>query len=89
MSDASIFVQQVIYGISYGMNLALAAAGLALLFGVYRVVNLAHGQLIMLGGYSAYVVTSEIGAPYLVGFVAAMLFMAVLGTAMHAFEGSR
>jgi branched-chain amino acid transport system permease protein len=83
MSDASIFVQQVIYGISYGMNLALAAAGLALLFGVYRVVNLAHGQLIMLGGYSAYVVTSEIGAPYLVGFIAAMLFMAVLGTALE------
>lgn len=83
MSDLSIFIQQVIYGVSYGMNLAIAAAGLALLFGVYRVVNLAHGQLIMLGGYSAYVVTTEIGAPYFIGFVAAMLFMGILGIGLE------
>jgi branched-chain amino acid transport system permease protein len=73
------FVQQVIYGVSYGMNLAVAAAGLALLFGVYRVVNLAHGQQIMLGGFTTYVVSTSLGAPYLVGFVAAMIAMGALG----------
>jgi len=77
------FVQQVIYGISYGMNLAVAAAGLALLFGVYRVVNLAHGQQIMLGGYTAYVVSTSLGTPYLVGFVAAMIAMGLLGVLLE------
>ncbi len=77
------FIQQVIYGISYGMNLAVAAAGLALLFGVYRVVNLAHGQQIMLGGYTAYVVSTALGAPYLIGFVAAMVVMGLLGVLLE------
>jgi branched-chain amino acid transport system permease protein len=77
------FIQQVIYGISYGMNLAVAAAGLALLFGVYRVVNLAHGQQIMLGGYTAYVVSTSLGTPYLVGFVAAMIAMGLLGVLLE------
>lgn len=77
------FIQQVIYGISYGMNLAVAAAGLALLFGVYRVVNLAHGQQIMLGGYAAYVVSTGLGAPYLIGFVAAMVMMGLLGVLLE------
>jgi branched-chain amino acid transport system permease protein len=77
------FIQQVIYGISYGMNLAVAAAGLALLFGVYRVVNLAHGQQIMLGGYTAYVVSTALGTPYLIGFVAAMVVMGLLGVVLE------
>jgi branched-chain amino acid transport system permease protein len=77
------FIQQVIYGVSYGMNLAVAAAGLALLFGVYRVVNLAHGQQIMLGGYTAYVVSTALGTPYLVGFVAAMVVMGLLGVLLE------
>jgi branched-chain amino acid transport system permease protein len=79
----TVFIQQVIYGISYGMNLAVAAAGLALLFGVYRVVNLAHGQQIMLGGYTAYVVSTALGAPYLIGFVAAMIAMGALGVMLE------
>jgi branched-subunit amino acid ABC-type transport system permease component len=83
MQDFTIFVQQLIYGISYGMNLAVAAAGLALLFGVYRVVNLAHGQQIMLGGYTAYVVSSAFGAPYFVGFLAAMIAMGALGVLLE------
>jgi branched-subunit amino acid ABC-type transport system permease component len=83
VASVTIFLQQIIYGISYGMNLAVAAAGLALLFGVYRVVNLAHGQQIMLGGYTAYVVSTALGAPYLVGFVAAMGAMGVLGIAFE------
>lgn len=78
------FVQQLIYGVSYGMNLAIAAAGLALIFGVYRVVNLAHGQSIMLGGYTAYVVSSQLGAPFFVGFLAAMLAMGALGVLLEA-----
>jgi branched-chain amino acid transport system permease protein len=83
-SRVIVFVQQLIYGVSYGMNLAVAAAGLALVFGVYRVVNLAHGQFIMLGGYTAYVVSSQLGAPFFVGFIASMLAMGVLAVVLEA-----
>jgi branched-chain amino acid transport system permease protein len=83
LPDWTILTQQIIYGISYGMNLAVAAAGLTLVFGVYRVVNLAHGQLIMLGGYVTYVVSTEIGTPYFVGLLAAMVAMGLLGIALE------
>jgi branched-chain amino acid transport system permease protein len=83
VSGWTILTQQIIYGISYGMNLAIAAAGLALVFGVYRVVNLAHGQLIMLGGYVTYVVSTEFGTPYFIGLLAAMAAMGLLGVALE------
>jgi branched-chain amino acid transport system permease protein len=78
MFDAAAFIQQVVYGLSYGMNLAVAASGLALVFGIYRVVNLAHGQFIMLGGYATYTVVSQLGAPYFVGLMAAALIVGIL-----------
>jgi branched-chain amino acid transport system permease protein len=77
------FVQQLIYGASYGMNLAVAAAGLALIFGVYRVINLAHGQLIMLGGFVTYVVATQFGTHFFVGFFAAMVAMGLLGVLLE------
>lgn len=78
------FIQQFIYGLSYGMNIAVAAAGLTLIFGVYRVLNLAHGQMIMLGGFTAYVVSTQLGLPYFVGFFASMFAMGVLGVVLEA-----
>ncbi len=78
------FVQQLIYGASYGMNLAVAAAGLALVFGIYRVINLAHGQLIMMGGFVAYVVATQLGTHFFVGFFAAMLAMGGLGILLES-----
>lgn len=83
MFDVTAFIQQIIYGISYGMNLAVAAAGLALVFGIYRVVNLAHGQFIMLGGYATYVVTTGLGAPYFVGLIAAALIVGILAVILE------
>ena len=89
MPDWTVLTQQIIYGISYGMNLAIAASGLTLVFGVYRVVNLAHGQLIMLGGYVTYVVSTEFGAPYFVGLLAAMAAMGVAVLASPVMAQSR
>ncbi len=44
--------------LSLGSILILTALGLAITFGVMRVINMAHGDLLMLGAYTAYVVTS-------------------------------
>lgn len=49
-------LETVFFGISLGSVLVLAAIGLAITFGVMGVINMAHGELIMLGAYTTYVV---------------------------------
>jgi urea transport system permease protein len=49
-------VQNVWYGLSLGSVLLLAAIGLAITFGVMGVINMAHGEIVMLGAYTTYVV---------------------------------
>jgi urea transport system permease protein len=49
-------LQSVYYGISLGSVLLLAAIGLAITFGVMGVINMAHGEMVMLGAYTTFVV---------------------------------
>jgi len=49
-------LQNIYYGISLGSVLLLAAAGLAITFGVMGVINMAHGEMVMLGAYTTYAV---------------------------------
>ncbi len=49
-------VQNAWYGISLGSVLLLAAIGLAITFGVMGVINMAHGEMVMLGAYTTFVV---------------------------------
>ena len=49
-------LQSVYYGVSLGSVLLLAAAGLAITFGVMGVINMAHGEMVMIGAYTTYVV---------------------------------
>ena len=49
-------VQNVWYGLSLGSVLLLAAIGLAITFGVMGVINMAHGEMVMLGAYITFVV---------------------------------
>ena len=69
-------VQSVIYGLSLGSVLLLAAAGLAITFGVMGVINMAHGEMVMLGAYTTFVVQQAIRA-YAPGLFGASLFIAV------------
>ena len=48
-------IETLFFGLSLGSVLVLAAIGLAITFGVMGVINMAHGELIMLGAYTAYV----------------------------------
>lgn len=50
----SVLAQQLLLGLLIGGLYGLAAAGLSLVFGVLKVLNVAHGELIMLGGYGAF-----------------------------------
>lgn len=49
MDYAAVVILEIVYMISF---LALASAGLAIVFGMMRVINLAHGEFVMLGGYT-------------------------------------
>ncbi len=49
-----IVAQQLAFGLFVGGNYGLAAVGLSLVFGVLRVLNVAHGALLMVGGYLSY-----------------------------------
>ena len=57
-------VQGIYFGISLGSVLLLAAAGLAITFGVMGVINMAHGELVMLGAYTTFVVQQALGAQF-------------------------
>ncbi len=56
------WIIQVFNGISYGALLFLLASGLSLIFGVMRIVNLAHGSYFLLGGYVALTVIWTTGS---------------------------
>ncbi len=61
--------QSVYYGLSLGSVLLLAAAGLAITFGVMGVINMAHGEMVMIGAYVTFMVQQAIrdSAPWLFG----------------------
>jgi len=57
----SALTQQIILGILLGGLYGLAAVGLSLIFGVLKVLNVAHGELIMLGGYGTFWIVTLLG----------------------------
>jgi urea transport system permease protein len=69
-------LQGVYYGLSLGSVLLLAAAGLAITFGVMGVINMAHGEMVMIGAYVTFLVQEAIRA-HAPGLFGASLFFAV------------
>ena len=57
-------VQNAWYGLSLGSVLLLAAIGLAITFGVMGVINMAHGEMVMMGAYTTFVVQEVIRTRY-------------------------
>src|SRR5580765_1023362 len=68
------FLDVIIQGILLGGLYALFATGLSLIFGIMRLVNLAHGDLIVLAAFVVLVITSALGLdPFLAALVSAPL----------------
>ena len=65
--------------------LALTAVGLSLVFGVMRVVNVAHGEFFMLGAVIAYWVASQVAGHPALGFIAALIIAPIVAGAVAAF----
>lgn len=81
MGEAGVIAGQLFNGVSVGSILLLAALGLALSFGVMNVINMAHGEFLMVGGYVSYLVCRIVHGPYafLVALAAAFAGAAILG----------
>ena len=73
------WVNAIIQGVLIGGLYALFACGLSLMFGVMKVVNLAHGDLAVVGGYIAVGVIAVTHVPVLLSFLIVVPLMAVLG----------
>ncbi len=76
------WVTQAFNGLSYGALLFLLASGLSLIFGVMRVVNLAHGSYFMLGGYVGLSVVWRTGS-FVAAMAAGALAIALIGACME------
>ena len=73
------WVNTIVQGVLTGGLYAMFAAGLALIFGVMRLVNIAHGDLIVLAAYVALVVTETLGFNPLISLICVVPIMAVVG----------
>jgi branched-chain amino acid transport system permease protein len=74
----SIWLFQALNGLTFAALLFLVASGFTLVFGLMRIINLAHGALYLLGGYVAFVVAGRSGS-FALGILAAAAAIAVAG----------
>lgn len=82
MDLTPLLLFQVLNGLVWGLVIALIALGLALIFGIMEVINVAHGSLYMLGAVLAWYVLSATGS-FAAAVVAAPLAVGVLAMAME------
>src|SRR5205814_6073847 len=80
----TVWAIHVLNGISFGMLLFLLAAGLSLIYGLMKILNLTHGSYYLLGGYLALAVLRSTGS-FLLAIVVATAAIALLGAAMERF----
>jgi urea transport system permease protein len=80
-------VENVFFGLSLGSVLVLASIGLAITFGVMGVINMAHGELIMIGAYTTYVIQllmpDNIAASVIVAIPTAFAVSGLVGIAIE------
>ncbi len=72
-------LQYLINGISIGAVYAIIALGYTMVYGIAKMLNFAHGDVIMVGAYISFCVTNYLGLPAIVSVVAAMAVCTVLG----------
>jgi branched-chain amino acid transport system permease protein len=84
MLPASIYATQALHGVVYGMLIFLVASGLTLVFGMLRILNMAHAALYMLGAYLAFSAVESLGSFWL-ALVLAPLVGALLGALIEGF----
>lgn len=77
------FLSYLINGISLGSVYAIIALGYTMVYGIAKMLNFAHGDIIMVGGFTAFTVVSTMGGSPIVGILAAVVVCTTLGVAVE------
>jgi branched-chain amino acid transport system permease protein len=77
--------QVLVNGLYLGAQYALIALGLTLIFSLMNVLNFAHGQMYVLGGFVTYTVVAQFGLPFIVGLLASGVALAIIGALVERF----
>ena len=78
-------IQALLWGVASGCIYILLATGLNIIFGVMKLVNFAHGQLLRIGAYIAFTVTTALGINAYIAILVAMGSVALLGVGLEWF----
>ena len=73
------FLTYLISGISLGSVYAIIALGYTMVYGIAKMLNFAHGDVIMVGAYMAYCAMSYLNLPPVIAIIAAMVICTILG----------
>ncbi len=73
------FISYLINGISLGSIYALIALGYTMVYGIAKMLNFAHGDIIMIGGFTIFVVMNTLGLPSLLAVLIAVVICTILG----------
>lgn len=79
------FLTYLVTGISLGSIYAIIALGYTMVYGIAKMLNFAHGDIIMVGGYASFIMTSTMGLPPVVSIIASMLICTTLGLFIERF----
>lgn len=81
--DTTYVLQLLLNGLMLGLIYALIAVGLALIFGVLEVINFAHGELLMLGGYAMALTLPVFGLSYWPSLLVAVVVTSLVGLVLY------
>ncbi|MDO5551285.1 MAG: branched-chain amino acid ABC transporter permease, partial [Lachnospiraceae bacterium] len=77
------FLSYLINGISLGSIYAIIALGYTMVYGIAKMLNFAHGDIIMVGGFTTFTVVSTMGGNPILGILAAVVVCTVLGVTIE------
>lgn len=77
--DISQFILQLVNGLNVGSIYALVALGYTMVYGIAKLINFAHGDIIMVGSYTVFVCSTMMGLPVYVAIVLSIIVCALLG----------
>jgi branched-chain amino acid transport system permease protein len=83
--NSDIFLQASVNGVLLSLLLVLFSLGLSLVFGIMRIINLAHGEIYMLGGFGIWVFFAKYHLNYFLALGLSMLAVAVIGMLIERF----
>lgn len=75
----TLLLNQLLNGLQIGSIYALIALGYTMVYGIVKLINFAHGDIIMVGAYAALILMTGLGAPFYVAIIGAMAVCVVCG----------